>query len=394
MKLMNCEGSPRSQGIDSRWRALATAIMAGSVEGPSRLVAGQVVSAHRGALSIEMMFALHEVHERLLTRGATRVVRVDLATPGHSRGESWPPVVGDWLVLEEMEHFWRIAAQLPRRTLIERPSATRTSTPQALVANADVLLIVEPCVPPPSVGRVERFAALAHAAGIECWLVVTKTDLDDQEHIAKIADEFSASVDAVMTVGGLGDELASTNVDTGIDVLARQLRDLRSYDVAGVLVGRSGAGKSTLVNALIGTSLPTGAVRSGDGKGRHTTTVRQLARGEGLALIDTPGIRALAATADQRAVDDTYREVADIALRCRFANCRHDGEPGCAVALAVSEGVLDGERVERYLRMLRESTRQRQRQDSRLAREADRKASRDNTRGRRVTMHLKGRQYN
>ena len=156
------------------------------------------------------------------------------------------------------------------------------------------------------------------------------------------------------------------------------------------LVGRSGAGKSTLTNALLGTSLATGKVRAADGKGRHTTTSRQLLQGE-VNIIDTPGIRALGATPDAEAVDQTFTQIAALAEQCRYRDCSHSGEPGCAVGQALTQGVLSPEVLERYQRMRRESERNELNRDARLARQSQRTASRDNTRGRRETMRLKGR---
>lgn len=162
-------------------------------------------------------------------------------------------------------------------------------------------------------------------------------------------------------------------------------------DTTAVLIGRSGAGKSTLVNALTGASQLTAAVRSRDGKGRHTTTSRQLIAHDGFVLIDTPGIRALAAIDDADAIDDVYRDIAALARQCRYSTCTHVLEPGCAVIAAVDDGSLDVNYLNRYRRMLRESQRQSIRSSTRLAREQERRRSKDDSRGRRGVMKLKGR---
>lgn len=175
--------------------------------------------------------------------------------------------------------------------------------------------------------------------------------------------------------------------EQGLAELAHDLSDAGT----AVLLGRSGAGKSTLTNTLLGTDLPTGMVRAGDGKGRHTTTSRGLVTGRGCLVIDTPGIRALAATSDTDATDDTFADVVAVASGCRFADCRHADEPDCAVRRAVADGELNAGRVHRYQRMLTESDRLRERADARTRRARERRASRDNKGGRRTTMRLKGR---
>ena len=131
-------------------------------------------------------------------------------------------------------------------------------------------------------------------------------------------------------------------------------------------------------------------MRAADGKGRHTTTSRQLLQGE-VNIIDTPGIRALGATANAEAVDQTFTQIAALAEQCRYRDCSHRGEPGCAIEQALTQGELSPEVLERYQRMRRESERNELNRDARLARQSQRTASRDNTRGRRETMRLKGR---
>ena len=137
--------------------------------------------------------------------------------------------------------------------------------------------------------------------------------------------------------------------------------------------------------------LATAAVRESDGKGRHTTTSRQLVAGNGLIIVDTPGIRALGAVGSLDAVDQTFPDIAALARNCRFTDCSHTTEPSCAVSAAVEHGELEPERLARYLALRRESERRAVRVDARVTRKDERRATRNNTRGRRDTMRLKGR---
>lgn len=360
-------------GWDGRWDAY---LQVATMNSPGDdLAPGRVVAVHRGTVIVQPVPA-----SSADTGALAEPVQVGLATPGNADEDAaWPPVVGDWVGLSHHGDATVIAAILPRRTYLERPSASRSSVGQPVAANVDVLLIVEPMQPAPSVGRVERFTALARSAGAQAWLVVTKADLATAQE----------RQDALEELGHHTDRALATAADDPVSVEA--LRSMLPAGATAVLVGRSGAGKSTLTNALLGTDLVTGAVREGDAKGRHTTTSRQLVTAAGISLIDTPGIRALAATTDADAIDDAFADVATIAASCRYTDCSHTGEPGCAVAAAIDEGVLDEERVERYLRMLRESARLATRQDARVSREHERRATKDSSRGRRGTMRLKGR---
>ncbi|WP_158020883.1 ribosome small subunit-dependent GTPase A [Buchananella hordeovulneris] len=356
-------------GWDQRWQAyLAVA----SLSARSELQAGRVVAVHRGALQVALLPPS--------PAAAPAVVSLDLALPGHTAEQAdWPPVVGDWLAVRGASAAqMRVATVLPRRTYLERPSATGSSLGQPVAANVDILLIVEPFSPPPTPGRVERFTALARAAGMQAWLVLTKADLVPPAQAAAVVTDLGRHTDQALAVSAHN------------PASLRALRALLPSGTTAVLVGRSGAGKSTLTNALLGTQLATQAVRAGDGKGRHTTTSRQLVTGQGLNLIDTPGIRALAATTDAAAIDDAFADIAELAAHCRFPDCGHGSERDCAVQAAVATGQVEAERVARYLRLQQESARLAQRQDARLARAQDRRASRDNTRGRRGVMRLKG----
>lgn len=280
-------------------------------------------------------------------------------------------LVGDWVALDMPSGDAhgaqpRVVTVMPRTAVLSRQSADRTATEQGLVANVDVVLVVEPAWPRASLGRIERLMVLAWSSGAEPVVVLTKGDLlpdvtrlvDEVEHAAP-----GAPVLAVSAVTG-----------EGMDALGSLLGPRRTF----VLLGPSGAGKSTLVNALAGTppgsppgspALATGDVR-GDGKGRHTTTHRELVvLPDGSVLIDTPGLRAVGVVGDADAVDDVFSEIAELAVSCRFGDCAHEREPGCEVTGAVADGRLTERRLASWRKLQREVAYQQRRGDARAARD-------------------------
>ena len=355
--------------------------------------------------------AVHRTRCELLTceRGELVKLSAPLRPVENDYGEEEYPVVGDWVLIQPIpgtggethpaEH--KPLAILPRRSYLTRPSATRESTDQPVAANVDMLCIVEPCFPEPSIGRIERYTALAHASGVQVALILTKGDLVTAEQLAGYEESLAGGVDAVLAVC----------TDNGYD--PAPVAELVAGRTAAFL-GRSGAGKSTLVNALLNPGADpreassenrvqaTSAVRGTDGKGRHTTTSRQMIvlPGEadsgaessaGTVLIDTPGVRALAATSDSAAIAETFEDVSSYASACRYSDCSHSSEPGCAVQQALADGTLDPERFERYRRMMAESARLRLRSQEREYRQSNRAFTKANKAGRRTLMSIKGR---
>lgn len=355
--------------------------------------------------------AVHRTRCELLTceRGKLVKLSAPLRPVENDYGEEEYPVVGDWVLAQPIpgtggethpaEH--KPLAILPRRSYLTRPSATRESTDQPVAANVDMLCIVEPCFPEPSIGRIERYTALAHASGVQVALILTKGDLVTAEQLAGYEESLAGGVDAVLAVC----------TDNGYD--PAPVAELVAGRTAAFL-GRSGAGKSTLVNALLNPGADpreassenrvqaTSAVRGTDGKGRHTTTSRQMIvlPGEadsgaessaGTVLIDTPGVRALAATSDSAAIAETFEDVSSYASACRYSDCSHSSEPGCAVQQALADGTLDPERFERYRRMMAESARLRLRSQEREYRQSNRAFTKANKAGRRTLMSIKGR---
>ena len=242
------------------------------------------------------------------------------------------PVVGDWVVVDRHR---TPQATLPRDSLLRRRAAGGEGE-QALVANVDVVLIVCGLDRPVRLGRIQRTMTLANDAGAESLVVLTKAD--------KVGPEVPA--EAVRTVAEVDPTLEVVTLSAtggwGIDDL---LARVGSRTVA--LIGESGAGKSTLVNALVEREVAAeGHVRAGDAKGRHTTTSRELhlLDGGGI-LVDTPGIREVGIFADADAVAETFPDIEELLGTCRFNDCAHEQEPGCAVLAAVAEGRLTPERL-------------------------------------------------
>ena len=287
-------------------------------------------------------------------------VRVELDRDGlvpDAAGVRRVPTVGDFVVVGSRADGARhLIELLPRRTELVRDSAGGTSHTQALAANVDVVLVAEHLDPEPDLGRVERLLTLAWRSGARPVVVLTKADLvpDAAALVAAVAaDAVGVDVHAVSATEGTGLE---------------PLRAILMPGVTIVVVGPSGAGKSTLVNALAGADVMAVGDRRADGRGRHTTTHRELVElDSGAVLIDTPGLRAVSVVADAAAVAATFADVVELAQGCRFGDCSHDREPGCEVQAALESGELPARRYESWRRLAREAAWQARRSDARLA---------------------------
>ncbi len=318
-------------GWSPRWQALA----AGAA---SDGVAGRVLRHDGHALLVGLADDVRHVHLRAST----------------------PPIaVGDWVRVDPTVDA--VTDVLARHSLLQR-SDPSTGDAQLLAANVDVVAIV--CGLDRSIrpGRIQRFVTLAWEAGAVPLVVLTKADLepDDIDDAVATAEAAAPGCDVV----------AVSSVDSsGIDRLRAQLT---GRTVA--FVGESGAGKSTLLNAVARTDLAaTGSVRSGDAKGRHTTTARQLhVVGGDVRIIDTPGLRAVGLWAGVDAVDEAFDDITSRAVECRFADCGHDTEPGCAVLAAVERGDLASSQLDGWRALRREAASVELRADPAAARRADR----------------------
>ncbi|WP_343047963.1 ribosome small subunit-dependent GTPase A [Cellulomonas humilata] len=311
----------------------------------------RVVRADKGAVLVLPADGLDGAHEpRRLTLDRDGLVATD-------DGDRLAPTVGDWLLVDEGATVLRA-----RTTALVRDTAGATSRVQALAANIDIVLVVEHLDPDPHLGRIERLLTLAWRSGAQPVVVLTKADLvPDPEGMAAEVAAVALAVD-VHTV--------SVPTDQGLDAL----RALLAPGTTLVAVGPSGAGKSTLVNALAGHDVMETGERRSDGRGRHTTTHRELVPlAGGAMLIDTPGIRGVGVVADADALDTTFADVAGLAAACRFADCHHTGEPGCAIQEALDSGELPERRLDSWRRLAKEAAYQARRSDVRLrAEERDR----------------------
>lgn len=274
------------------------------------------------------------------------------------------PVVGDWVVVDEASGA--VVAVLERTSLLRRQDPDG-ATEQPLVANLDVLLVICGLDRPVKDGRIQRSAALAWDAGATPVVVLTKADLVTDEEAAGVADAVRAANP------GLDVLVTSATERSGLD----ELRTLAAGRTI-VLLGESGAGKSTLTNALVGDDVAAvGEVRRGDAKGRHTTTRRELhVLPTGGVLIDTPGIRSVGLWVDPDAVAATFDDIEELAEGCRFRDCAHAGEPGCAVAAAVEAGELAPERWEAWQALRKEAEAAALRADARARHQAERRFGR------------------
>ena len=254
------------------------------------------------------------------------------------------PAVGDWLLVEgDADDAPKVVALLPRYSAIKRGAAGEHYKQQVIAANIDTVFVVCGLDADFNPRRIERYLLLVHGGGARPVVVLTKADREDADTEAALA--------ALADVAGEAVPVLAVNAKDR-DSVAALHRWLPPGSTA-VLVGSSGAGKSTLTNTLLGTEkMKTSAVRESDARGRHTTTHRALIPlPTGACLIDTPGMRELKPTGEETLADGGFDDIQALADDCRFRDCRHDREPGCAVRAAIEAGKLSRERFANYLKL-------------------------------------------
>ncbi|MEU5362120.1 ribosome small subunit-dependent GTPase A [Streptomyces sp. NPDC005925] len=254
---------------------------------------------------------------------------------------------GDWVAVEPGGTPRYVRACLPRRTAFVRSTSSKRSEGQILAANVDHAIVAVSLAVELDLGRIERFLALAWESGAQPVVVLSKADLvPDAATRAHLVQDVETSAPGVPVLP------VSARDGDGLDVLAAVVSG-----GTAVLLGQSGAGKSTLTNALLGEDvMDVQATRDMDGKGRHTTTVRNLlVLPGGGVLIDTPGLRGVGLWDAGTGVGQVFAEIEELAGDCRFHDCAHESEPGCAVRAAIDSGDLPERRLESYRKLLREN---------------------------------------
>jgi ribosome biogenesis GTPase len=256
------------------------------------------------------------------------------------------PAVGDWVAVRIVPSERRgvIVDLLPRRTKFSRRAAGKRAEEQVVAANIDVVFLVQALDSTLNLRRLERYLVVASDSGARPVVLLNKSDLCDN------LDEVRVAVERV--AAGAPVHVLAARHGLGVDALNEYLAE----GVTGAMLGSSGVGKSTIINRVLGSDyLPTEEVRDFDDRGRHTTTRRELVilPGRGL-LIDTPGMRELQLLAGTGGLEAAFEDVEAFALECKFRDCRHDEEPGCAVRQALDDGRLPLERFASYRKLLRE----------------------------------------
>jgi ribosome biogenesis GTPase len=280
----------------------------------------------------------------------------------HEAAEGGLPVTGDWVGVRGRTGTARIEAVLPRRTAFVRKAAGEAAVQQVVAANFELAFVVAALPDDVNPRRLERYVTAVWESGATPVVVLTKTDLAD--------DVLAATVEVEAVAPGVAVHAISSVSGEGVE----EIRTLLTPNRTAVLVGSSGVGKSTLVNRLLGEERQAVAEVRADGRGRHTTTHRELlpVPGGGL-LLDTPGMRELGLWAEEESLETAFDDVAELAARCRFADCTHEHEPGCAVVAAVEDGRLDAARLESFHKLGRELAYLERRTDARLQAEEKRK---------------------
>ncbi|HYO31487.1 MAG TPA: ribosome small subunit-dependent GTPase A [Nocardioidaceae bacterium] len=323
-------------GWDDAWRE-------SSLAHPDELV-GRIAGVDRGLASI------------LTEHGLIRASYGGAVLEAMATDPLASPCTGDWcLVRHWPDGPFVIETVLPRRTVLTRAEASRRSQGQVLAANMEVVAVVAGLHPEPNLGRLERMLSLAWDSGAQPLVVLTKADMvTDSRQFADDVAQIAPGVDVLCTsvVSGRG-------VDT--------LRSLLAGHLTVALMGASGHGKSSLANALVGADVLAARPIRGDGRGRHTTVRRELLMlPGGGAVVDTPGLRGVGLLSPAGSLGEVFPDVEELSRLCKFSNCTHDAEPGCAVAQAVDEGTLGSRRLSSWRLLQREQLRMAARTDLRL----------------------------
>jgi len=261
------------------------------------------------------------------------------------------PAVGDWVVAQCFDDhtFAVIDEVLPRKTILKRKAAGATVDYQVLATNVDTLLIVQSCDQDFNVRRLERYLVMARDGDVRPILLLSKVDQVSDEELQVL----------ITAVAKLDSELEIVSFSTLENINMEAVTALLAPQKTFCLMGSSGVGKTTLLNSLLGDeAFETGDVRESDHRGRHTTTSRHLvALDNGALLIDTPGIRELGTIGAETGIGDTFSDILNLSNSCRFSDCHHETDSGCAVRSAIESGDLDEDRFKSFQKLQRETVR-------------------------------------
>lgn len=320
--------TPNSNLVQLGWKPFFSKQVSAEEDGRCQPV--RVMSVHRGMVTV-------------LGDGIEDSISSSLPVPG---GPEDRPTVGDWLLIDRDSR--KLVRILDRTSLFKRPAPGDDRRLQLIAANVDTLFVVTSCNQDFNVARIERYLVVAREVGVRPVIVLTKADLStDPAGFLETASALQPGLQVELVNGRDPESVARLAVHCGVgDTVA--------------LVGSSGVGKSTLVNTMRGSdSIVTQAVREDDGKGLHTTTVREMHRlGFGPAgggwLVDTPGMRELQMSEVTAGVAEVFDDIVAITLECRFTNCTHAEEPGCAIRDALGRGALEPQRLDRWRKLATE----------------------------------------
>lgn len=323
-------GAATNQLQEWGWDARVAALFESQ---PSSLQPGRVLSEHRGGYVV-----------------ATEHGEIEAGVSGRYRHEAASaeefPAVGDWVALEMADggQSGVIQSLVQRKTRFLRPGRGDGLSAQVVAANVDTVLLVAGLDHDFNLRRIERYVTLAWSSGADPVIVLNKADLCD--------DVATRMADVASVAPGVPIRVLSALVGTGLESLTPLLEPGKTI----ALIGSSGVGKSTIVNVLLGWARQsTGAVRAGDQRGRHTTTMRELVvTPSGAILLDNPGMRSVGMWEAEDGLAEAFADVEAFASQCRFSDCGHGSEPGCAVRAAIADGSLPASRFESQQKLTRE----------------------------------------
>lgn len=289
---------------------------------PDTIMPARISDVHRDRVSVKTESGDHSL----------------ILTPSIRAGDL---AVGDWVLANLTSGL--VHSVLERRTVLHRRGAGASVTHQLIAANVDTLMIVTSCNEDFNPARLERYLALASSSDTLPLIILTKADLvDDASAYRKQAERLSPLATVVC-------------IDARDPESLERLSPWLKPGETAALVGSSGVGKSTILNGLTGLDAATRGIREDDAKGRHTTTARSLRQTfSGGWLIDTPGMRSLGLSDSADGIGQVFADLTELATRCRFSDCAHETEPGCAVRAAIDSGELDAKRLHRWQKLLRE----------------------------------------